>query len=63
MIKAERNQVYSAHAELEEATERYIAALAKFQKTFDPQQTGLNELAEQLYDVMNDIGEELDQVL
>ena len=60
---ADTKQILEAYAELEQACMAFGQALAKFQKVYDPNTVGLTELAEEVYQVLEDVDAELDGVI
>lgn len=59
---SDTKQILEAYAELEQACMAFGQALAKFQKVYDPNTVGLTELAEEVYQVLEDVDAELDEI-
>jgi len=60
---SDTKQILEAYGELEHACMAFGQALAKFQKVYDPTTVGLTELAEEMYQVLEDVDAELDSVI
>lgn len=63
MTKAEQAKIYEAYGDLEQACMAFAKALSKFQGVYNPTTVSLNELANEVYQALEDVDSELDGVL
>lgn len=63
MTKAEKSAIYAAYADLEAAAEAFYNAIGTFQKAYNPDTVGLDELCEHINCTLVDVDAELDDVL
>lgn len=60
---SDTKQILEAYGDLEHACMAFGQALAKFQKVYNPTTVGLTELADEVYQVLEDVDAELDGVI